>query len=109
MKKKLSEGRQSQDEQRLKKRKTKPVSAQVSSDALSDGKISDDIDALRQQNQKRAKVALLTVLISLAVLLILFFLPYDKILAALFPEKTVEEDIFFYPKDFETDILMDSE
>ena len=65
---------------------------------------------MKRKNKKRAKITLIVLLAATVVLTVLYFLPYDRILSAMFPAETSEEEeIFFYPSDFGTDILKDRE
>ena len=62
----------------------------------------------RKNEKSAAKKVVLIVLIAAVVITALYFLPYDKILAALFPkEEPQQEDIYFYEPDFERNILLD--
>lgn len=64
----------------------------------------------RKGEKSAAQKVVLIVLIAAVVITALYFLPYDKILAALFPkEEPHPEDIYFYEPDFERNILLDPE
>ena len=54
----------------------------------------------------KAQKIVLIVLIAAVVITALYFLPYDKILS-LFRKEKPKENIYFFPPDFETNILMD--
>lgn len=67
---------------------------------------------MKKKNKKAARIMAIVLIVAAVAVTVLYFLPYDRILSAMFPKETSaekEENIYFYPSDFETNILTDSE
>lgn len=63
------------------------------------------------RKKKKIRIAFAILLAAGAVMTALYFVPYDKLLDRMFSREMEEtsEDIFFYEKDYVTDILSDPE